>query len=329
MAEPIQGIKGAADKISGLLNPKEDTQVPETKAEPTESIPEKQEVQESQSKSNETPIEQTTENTETEEETTTELETPELHRVKVSGQELEVSLDELKAGYSRDSDYRQKTHTLGLEKRDLEGQKNSLRQTYDTRLSELNDLISTADQFVKQKQGGQDLAKLYEEDPTSASRLDFELRQESSRIEGLKSKAREIQTQQYETYLEAQRDLAATKIPEFSDPNKSDTFKLSLRNSLRNYGFNDQEIGSLADHRFLMVAKDAMSFQSQKDKRPLTSKKVANAPRVLKAGVAKSGNSSGREQIRNKINTLRKTGNIKDASNAIADMINLKSQQRK
>ena len=321
--------QGAADKISGLLNPQEDTQVPETKAEPSESIPEKQEVQESQSESNETPIEQTTENTETEEETTTELETPELHRIKVSGQELEVSLDELKAGYSRDSDYRQKTHTLGMEKRDLEGQKNSLRQTYDTRLSELNDLISTADQFVKQKQGGQDLAKLYEEDPTSASRLDFELRQESSRIEGLKSKAREIQTQQYETYLEAQRDLAATKIPEFSDPNKSDTFKLSLRNSLRNYGFNDQEIGSLADHRFLMVAKDAMSFQSQKSGKPLTSKKVANAPRVVKAGVAKSGNSSGREQIRNKINTLRKTGHLKDAGNAIADMINLKSQQRK
>ena len=329
MAEPIQGIKGAADKISGLLNPKEDTQVPETKAEPSESIPEKQEVQESQSESKETPIEQTTENTETEEETTTELETPELHRVKVSGQELEVSLDELKAGYSRDSDYRQKTHTLGLEKRDLEGQKNSLRQTYDTRLSELNDLISTADQFVKQKQGGQDLAKLYEEDPTSASRLDFELRQESSRIEGLKSKARELQTQQYETYLEAQRDLAATKIPEFSDPNKSDTFKLSLRNSLRNYGFNDQEIGSLADHRFLMVAKDAMSFQSQKDKRPIVSKKVANAPKVLKAGVARSNVSSGREEVRNKIKTLRKTGHIRDAQSAIADMINLKSQQRK
>ena len=84
MADPIQG---AAEKISGLLNPQGDTQVPETKAEPSESIPEKQEVQESQSKSNETPIEQTTENTETEEETTTELETPELHRVKVSGQE--------------------------------------------------------------------------------------------------------------------------------------------------------------------------------------------------------------------------------------------------
>ena len=321
--------QGAAEKISGLLNPQEDTQVPETKAEPSESIPEKQEVQESQSESNETPIEQTTENTETEEETTTELETPELHRVKVSGQELEVSLDELKAGYSRDSDYRQKTHTLGMEKRDLETQKNSLRQNYDTRLSELNDLISTADQFVKNKQGGQDLAKLYQEDPTEASRLDFELRQESSRIESLKSKAREVQSQQYESYLQTQKELAATKIPEFSDPNKADNFKLSMRNTLRDYGFNDQEIGSLADHRFLMVAKDAMSFKSRTDKRPIASKKVANAPKVLKAGVAKSDVSSGREQVRNKINTLRKSGHIKDAQSAIADMINLKSQQRK
>ena len=326
MAE--ENIQGAAEKISGLLNPKEDNQVPETNTEPSESTPEKQEVQESQSESKETP-EQESENTETTEEQPTELETPELHRVKVSGQELEVSLDELKAGYSRDSDYRQKTHSLGMEKRDLETQKNSLRQTYDTRLSELNDLISTADQFVQQKQGGQDLAKLYQEDPTEAARLDFQLRQEKQHIDSLKDKARQAQNKQYETYLETQKELAATKIPEFSDPNKADSFKLNMRNTLRNYGFNDQEIGSLADHRFLMVAKDAMSFQSQKDKRPIVSKKVANAPKVLKAGVAKSNVSSGREEVRNKIKTLRKTGHIRDAQSAIADMINLKSQQRK
>ena len=326
MAE--ENIQGAAEKISGLLNPKQDNQVPETKAEPSEPNPETQEVQES-TESKEAPIEQASENTETTEETPTELETPELHRVKVQGQELEVSLDELKAGYSRDSDYRQKTHSLGMEKRDLETQKNSLRQTYDTRLSELNDLISTANQFVEQKQGGQDLAKLYQEDPTEAARLDFQLRQEKQHIESLKDSAREAQAKQYESYLETQKELAATKIPEFSDPNKADSFKLNMRNTLRDYGFNDQEIGSLADHRFLMVAKDAMSFKSQKDKRPIVSKKVANAPKVLKAGVAKSNVSSGREEVRNKIKTLRKTGHIRDAQSAIADMINLKSQQRK
>ena len=73
----------------------------------------------------------TTENTEVTEETQTESQEPNLHRLKVNGQEIEVSLDELKAGYSRDSDYRQKTHSLSLERRDLEAQKNSLRQSYD------------------------------------------------------------------------------------------------------------------------------------------------------------------------------------------------------
>ena len=326
MAE-ANNIQGAAEKISGLLNPKEEKQETEVKAEPSET-PEKQEAPESQPTSEGTK-EQVTENTETTEETQTELEEPELHRIKVQGQELEVTLDELKAGYSRDSDYRQKTHSLGLEKRDLETQKTSLRQSYDTRLSELNDLIATADATVRQQQGSEDLQKLYDEDPTAAARLDYQLRQQNRQLEEVRSKAKEAQQSQYNEFLNTQRELAATKIPEFADPNKTDTFKVNMRNSLRNYGFNDSEIGSLADHRFLMVAKDAMSYQNLKDKKPIVQKKVANAPKVVKAGVAKSNTSSGREAIRQKIGKLAKTGHIKDAQNAILDMINLKSQQRK
>jgi len=322
-----QTVQGAAEKISGLLNPKQEKQETESKAEPSET-PVKQEAPESQPESEGTK-EQVTENTETTEETTTELEEPELHRVKVQGQELEVTLDELKAGYSRDSDYRQKTHSLGLEKRDLETQKNSFRQSYDTRLSELNDLIATADATVRQQQGSEDLQKLYDEDPTAASKLDYQLRQQNRQLEEVRSKAKEAQQSQYNEFLDTQRELAATKIPEFADPNKTDTFKVNMRNSLRNYGFNDSEIGSLADHRFLMVAKDAMSYQNLKDKKPIVQKKVANAPKVVKAGVAKSNTSSGREAIRQKIGKLAKTGHIKDAQNAILDMINLKSQQRK
>ena len=56
-------IQGAAEKISGLLNPK-DQQETETKTEPSET-PEQQEAPESQPKSEGTK-EQVTENTETE-----------------------------------------------------------------------------------------------------------------------------------------------------------------------------------------------------------------------------------------------------------------------
>ena len=322
-------IDGAAEKISGLLNPK-DQQETETKAESTEpESTEKQETPESQAESEAAPAEQESENTEVTEETQTESQEPNLHRLKVNGQEIEVSLDELKAGYSRDSDYRQKTHTLGMEKRDLEAQKNSLRQSYDAKLTELNELIATADATVRQQQGSEDLQRLYNEDPTQAAKLDYELRQRQVQLDDMRTKAKQAQAKQYSEFLEAQRELAATKIPEYSDPNKADQFRINMRNSLRGYGFNDEEIGSLADHRFLMVAKDAMNYQSLKDKRPIVQKKVANAPKVVKSGVAKSSTSSGREQIRNKIGKVRKTGNIHDASSAILDIINLKSQQRK
>ena len=327
MAE--ENIQGAAEKISGLLNPK-DQQETETKTEePSESTTEEQSTEPSQAESEAAPKEETSENTEVTEETQTELEEPNLHQLKVNGQEIEVSLDELKAGYSRDSDYRHKTHQLSMERKDLDIQKNSLRQSYDAKLTELNELLATADATVRQKQGSQDLKTLYDEDPTAAAKLDFELRQQNKQLNDMKYKAREMQQRQYDDFLEAQRELAATKIPEYSDPGKADQFKVNMRNSLRNYGFNDEEIGSLADHRFLMVAKDAMSYQTLKDKRPIVQKKVANAPKVVKSGVAKSSTSSGREQIRNKIGKVRKSGDLKDASSAILDIINLKSQQRK
>ena len=326
-----QTVQGAAKKISGLLNPEPGQSEPEKKAEPSEQ-PQKineETSPQSQPESEGTQEEAAPENTEIKEETQTAIEEPELHRVKVQGQELEVSLDELKAGYSRDSDYRQKTHTLGLEKKDLEAEKGSLRQTYDTRLSELNDMISTADSFIRQQQGSKDLQKLYDEDPTSAARLDYQLREQQRQIDGMKSKANEAYQKQYNEYLDAQKQLAAAKIPEYSDPDKADQFRTNMRTSLRTYGFNDQEIGNLADHRFLMVVKDAMSYKSVTDKRPIVQKKVANAPKVVRAGVAKSGSSSGREGIRNKISRLKKTGHLREAQSALMDMINLKSQQKR
>ena len=330
MAESTN-VQGAADKIKGLLNPEQGQSEPEKKAEPSEQ-PEKikqESSKESQSKSEETPKEEASENTEIKEETQTESEEPDLHRLKVNGQEIEVSLDELKAGYSRDSDYRQKTHNLGIEKRELDGQRESLRQTYDTRLSELNELITTADATVRQEQGSQDIQKLWDEDPTTAARLDYQMREKNRQLDDVRTKAREAQTKQYNEFLDSQRELAAQKIPEYSDPNKADQFRTDMRTSLRSYGFSEQEIGNLADHRFLMVIRDAMSYKSVKDRKPIVQKKVANAPKVVKAGVAKPSTSTGRDAIRNKIGKLAKTGHIKDAQSAILDMINLKSQQKR
>ena len=319
-------VQGAADKISGLLNPQEGQSEPEKtqpapqeQTEPVKTEPVAEEVSQSETEEAKPEAESSETQTETEQTESQEAQEPSLHRVKVQGQELEVSLDELKSGYSRDSDYRQKTHALAQERKILDEQKTSLSQSYDSKLKELTDLIGAAESYIGQS-SKEDLQKMYEEDPTQAAKIDFQQRQQRENFNRLKQQAESVKLQQYNSYLEEQKRLAATKIPEYSDPVKGVTFKTQMKNTLSDYGFNDQEIGSLADHRFLMVVKDAMEYRSLKSK-PVANKKVTTAPKVVKSGTPKMENSR-REAVKQKISRMRKSGGkLNDAQSAILEII--------
>jgi hypothetical protein len=323
-------VQGAADKISGLLNPQEGQSEPEKKQtepqEQTEPVkteevktePVADEVSKSETEEAKPEAESSEIKTETEQTESQEIQEPSLHRVKVQGQELEVSLDELKSGYSRDSDYRQKTHALAEERKILDEQKTSLSQSYDGKLKELTDLIGAAESYIGQS-SDKDLSKLYEDDPSQAAKIDFQMRQQRENFNRLKQQAENVKLQQYNTYLEEQKRLAATKIPEFSDPQKSTNFRTQMRSTLTDYGFSDQEIGSLADHRFLMVLRDAMGYKASKAA-PVSNKKVTTAPRVVKSGTPKMEDSK-RASVKQKIGRVRKSGKLNDAHSAILEII--------
>ena len=323
-----KSVQGAADKLLGLLNPQEgqsepkkDQPAPQEQTEPVKTEPVAEEVSKSKTEEAKPEAESSETQTETEQTEEQEIQKPSLHRVKVQGQELEVSLDELKSGYSRDSDYRQKTHALAEERRMLDEQKKSLSQSYDGKLKELTDLIGAAESYIGQS-SKEDLQKMYEEDPTQAAKIDFQQRQQRESFNKLKQQAEVVKLQQYNQYLDEQKRLAATKIPEYSDPVKGVTFKNQMKNTLSEYGFNDQEIGSLADHRFLMVLRDAMEYKNLKSK-PVTNKKVTTAPKVVKSGTPKMEDSR-RAAVKQKIGRLRRSGKINDAQSAILEIIGKK-----
>ena len=323
-----KSVQGAADKLLGLLNPQEgqsepkkDQPAPQEQTEPVKTEPVAEEVSKSETEEAKPEAESSETQTETEQTEEQEIQKPSLHRVKVQGQELEVSLDELKSGYSRDSDYRQKTHALAEERRMLDEQKKSLSQSYDGKLKELTDLIGAAESYIGQS-SKEDLQKMYEEDPTQAAKIDFQQRQQRESFNKLKQQAEVVKLQQYNQYLDEQKRLAATKIPEYSDPVKGVTFKNQMKNTLSEYGFNDQEIGSLADHRFLMVLRDAMEYKNLKSK-PVTNKKVTTAPKVVKSGTPKMEDSR-RAAVKQKIGRLKRSGKINDAQSAILEIIGKK-----
>ena len=343
-ANPTKGaetdLQKAAKSITGLLNP-----VAEEKKTDTTNIPEQEQKQEEQnspepvkeeSSTEEQPLEQEIKEEESNDETSEEVsqeQTNEIqqehdstYKVKVAGQELDVTLDELKNGYSRDADYRRKTEELSYDKKQFMSESEKQRQNYSSKLNEANQLLSVAQQQLQTEINSSDLEKLYEEDPTEAARIEHRLRRKQEKLNQAMEKTQSEQRKQFEGFLSDQKKQLASKMPEFSDPAKASQLASSMKTTLNNYGFNDQEISQVYDHRIVMLVNDAMKYRKMQNSKPNLAKKITKPGRVFSSGVKKDKAEINLTKRKEKLSRLKKTGNIKDATSIFLDMVNNKQQ---
>ena len=343
-ANPTKGaetdLQKAAKSISGLLNP-----VAEEKKTDKINTPEKEQKQEEQnspeptkeeSSTEDQPLEQEIKEEDSNDETSEEVsqeQTDEIpqeqdstYKVKVAGQELDVTLDELKNGYSRDADYRRKTEELSYDKKQFVSESEKQRQDYSSKLNELNQLMSVAQQQLNTEINSVDLEKLYEEDPTEAARIEHRLRRKQEKLNSAMAKTQSEQNKQFESFLSDQKNKLVTKLPEFSDPDKASKLKSSMKTILNNYGFNDQEISQVYDHRIIMLVNDAMKYRNMQNSKPNLAKKISKPGKVFSSGVKKDKADLNFTKRKEKLNRLKKTGNIKDATSIFLDMVNNKQQ---
>ena len=248
-ANPVKGaasdLQIAAKSITGLLNPqtgkinekKAEVVKPEARNEFEQEAP----VQKQEQVVSEEPINQESESdqpevtdetqTETEQETSDVSETdvsqeqtediqkePEsTFTVKVAGQELKVTLDELKKGYSRDADYRRKTEELSFEKKQFQSETEQQRQDYSKRITELNQILAFTQQQLNSEINNVDLNKLYEEDPVEATKVERQIRLKKEKMMEAANKLQQEQQRQLSSYVQEQQRILAEKMPEFND----------------------------------------------------------------------------------------------------------------
>ena len=343
-ANPTKGaetdLQKAAKSISGLLNP-----VAEEKKTDKINTPEKEQKQEEQnspeptkeeSSTEDQPLEQEIKEEDSNDETSEEVsqeQTDEIpqeqdstYKVKVAGQELDVTLDELKNGYSRDADYRRKTEELSYDKKQFVSESEKQRQDYSSKLNELNQLMSVAQQQLNTEINSVDLEKLYEEDPTEAARIEHRLRRKQEKLNSAMAKTQSEQNKQFESFVSDQKNKLVTKLPEFSDPDKASKLKSSMKTILNNYGFNDHEISQVYDHRIIVLVNDAMKYRNMQNSKPNLAKKISKPGKVFSSGVKKDKAELNFSKRKEKLSRLKKTGNIKDATSIFLDMVNNKQQ---
>ena len=333
---PLKGsetdLQIAQEAVNGLLNPQEEKTIGQQEA-PKEEIQQNSPEPTNEESETDQPQEQEITEEESQDETSEDVSQDEeqidtqekledsTYKVKVAGQELEVTLDELRNGYQKDADYRQKTEELSNDRKNFHSQSEKQRQDYSQKLTEMNQILSNAQQELNTEINSADLEALYEEDPAQAAKIEHRLRRKQEMLNSSIQKTQSEQKIQFDGYLQTEKTKLVNNIPDFADPGKASNLKSNMKTTLNNYGFNDQEVAQVYDHRIVMLVNDAMKYRSMQNSKPNIAKKITKPSQPFSSGVKQTKSEVNLKVRKDKFSRLRKTGHIKDAQDVFLDMI--------
>jgi hypothetical protein len=272
-------------------------------------------------------IEETIEQVEVEEdlnEDTAEYEEPEeeqtpTYRVKVGKEEVDVPLDELLKGYSRTADYTKKTQELAENRKAVEAERARIEEASRLR-DQYAERLGVIEQMLSQTEKAEDLSALKETDPIGYAVKVAEQSEREKQLAAVRAERQRLaQSQQAEQgeRLKAHLATEAAKlreaIPEMSDEIKGEVVKRDIRDFAKSIGFSDQELAQVYDSRAVLTLYKAMQYDKLlKGKSDLT-KKVNQAPRMLKPGTS-TPEAKDSEQVKKMRQQLKKTGKKGDAA---------------
>ena len=307
-------VQGAAKSIESLMDSNGVITKPQPEATPVEkeeTVKAESEVQQQPETQPEEILEVADEEQASEDENAIEEQETDLHQVIVNGEKIDVDLEELKAGYQKDADYRRKTEEIAIEKRELKSEEDRLKNQYSTKMEDLNSLVATLNAEINNDMNSQELDRLWDEDPTEAARVDRKINKRKQSIQQAQQKLREHQQTQFQEILKEEQKKLHLKHPELADPIKGTTVKSNIMNYLSSKGFTNEDVARIYDSRMFDVIMDGMKTKATKPN--LVSKKVKPS-KFVKSGVKSTKEDMDSQSRLNKIKTLKKSGSTKDAT---------------
>ena len=304
-------VGGAADAILGLMGSEEgsEQEQPEAQAEANDSEAESDETEAEYEESDESEVEQ--------EDGEDEQEQPK-YRVKAAGEEREVTLDELIRGYQLEADYTKKTQSLSEERKQVEAERvriqeaNKLRDQYAERLQIIEQML--------QQQPTENLEQLKETDPIGYAVKVAEQQQKEKQLQAVQMERFRIaqqqqaeQTEMLAKHVATEAEKLAQAIPDFADKEKGEPVRKEIRSFAKSIGWTDQELASVYDSRAVLTLYKAMQYDKLMQNKPDVAKKMAQAPKMLKAGASQQ-RSPDQEQVKRQKQQLKRSGRVADAA---------------
>ena len=328
---PTDDVTDMATAANAMLNYLDgEGPQPEVEAEQAEEDHESQPVEDEDDTSEEEGEYEEDDEYDPEDNRDAEGEETEVYTVMVNGEEMEVDIEELRNGYSRQSDYTRKTQEIAEERKKMEEAVQVMMQQQQENNQVREQYISQIGQFINQgMQGlrrfaGVDWARLKEEDPIEYVTKRDEFREEQDRIRHAQAQQQHAIQQQGQQFEQAKAELIqietaklAEAIPEWSDPEARTELAGKLRGYASNLGFEKEEVDNLVDNRSVQVLLKAMKYDEIMSAKPKRLKSKSNR---VKPGSGK-GTKASREKRTAKMTSLKKTGDVKTAASLIEDLL--------
>jgi hypothetical protein len=260
-----------------------------------------------------------------EEQTDVEEEAPQLQTftVKVDGQEVEVTQEELVNGYSRQQDYTRKTQELSQQRKTIEQQQAELAQR-DAIYSQL--LPKMEAQLKGELANEPDWENLYSDDPVGYVRekqlwdeKKEKLQAVSAEQQRLQQEALVKQQQQIQQFVEYGNKRLLEIIPEWQNPEIAAKEKLAIRDyAINNLEYSEQEVEQVYDYRALLGLRNA--WLNSKTVEATKKKPTQKAPaRVARPGTTNRPKTTA--PVKKAKQKLAKTGKIQDAAKVFEQII--------
>ncbi len=303
-------VGGAANAILGLMGSEEGSEQeqpePQSESNDSEAESEEAEVQE------ESEVEQ--------DEGEDEQEEPPKYRVKAAGEEREVTLDELIKSYQLGTDYTKKSQAVAEERKVVEAERQRIEEARYLR-DQYAERLQVIEQMLNQQPETENLDYLKETDPIGYAVKVAELSQREKQLAQVRAEqARLYEQQQREQQeqlgqvVQAESRKLAEVIPEYADPQKGETLRRELREFGVKAGFSEQELANVYDSRAVLTLWKAMQYDKLQSAKPGITKKVNEAPKVIKSGVSQPRDSS--DEMKKLKARAKQTGRVADAAKA-------------
>lgn len=251
--------------------------------------------------------------------------------VKVSGEEIEVPLSELLNGYSRESDYRNKTKELAEMRRTVESHVQQVQQTVATDRQQLQE---AAQFFLSQlPQVSPPDPRLIDSQPTEYlrqkelyERVNQQRNTAMAAIQQAKQRETAEQQAQRNSILAKGDEILSQVLPEWRDSAKRAAMSSAIVEYAENFGFSPDEIKATADPRAVVMMKVAVEnaakaakYDDLMAKTQSSNKRVQNLPpRAERPGRGTTNAQDGRTDA---MRALKRSGSADAAAAVFAKML--------